>query len=148
MDVRMPDGSVVRDVPEGATRAQVEALWKKGNGEAKGADDATLRTTLLRVLSGGGERGPAGKNGERGPIGPPGPPGPQGAAGARGKTGDPGEPGRDGKDGKPGKDGREGKDGDAGRDGLDAPPILAWEFDVYRDASGFVKKIKATAITG
>lgn len=147
MDVRMPDGSIIRDVPEGTTRAQLEEMLGR-KGKKQVGDDDTLRQTLLRVLSGGGERGAPGKDGRMGAPGKDGPPGPAGAVGARGKTGEQGEPGRDGKDGKPGKDGREGKDGDPGRDGLDAPPILAWEFDVYRDASGFVKKIKATAITG
>jgi hypothetical protein len=145
MNVRMPDGTLIRDVPEGTTRAQLQEMLERKGSEV--SDDAALRQTLARVLSGKGERGPAGPPGRMGPPGKDGPPGPRGQDGARGKTGDDGRPGRDGKDGKPGKDGREGKDGDPGRDGLDAPPILAWEFDVYRDSSGFVKKIKATAIT-
>lgn len=148
MNVRMPDGTVIRNVPDGTSQEDLQALLEKRGQRVKGSEDDTLRQTLLRVLSGGGERGPPGKDGRMGPPGKDGPPGPPGAVGARGKTGEQGLPGRDGKDGKPGKDGREGKDGDAGRDGLDAPPILAWEFDVYRDSSGFVKKIKATAITG
>lgn len=144
----MPDGSLIRNVPEGTTRAQLQEMVAK-RGEQAGEED-NLRQALTKVLSGRGPAGPAGRDGARGPMGPKGEPGaqgPQGAVGARGKTGEQGTPGAPGKDGKPGKDARDGKDGDPGRDGLDAPPILSWEFDVYRDSSGFVKKIKATAIT-
>lgn len=141
----MPDGSVIRNVPEGTTQAQLQERLDR-----KTADDSALRQTLSRVLSRKGDRGPPGQDGARGPMGPqgvPGAPGPQGAAGARGKTGEQGAPGRDGKDGKAGKDGSDGKDGDPGMDGLAAPPITAWEFDIYRDSNGYVKKIKAVPIT-
>lgn len=141
----MPNGELIRDVPEGTTRAQLqEMLTRKGK---QVSEDDTIRQTLARVLAGRGERGPAGERGPIGPQGKAGEPGAQGKDGARGKTGDAGAQGRDGKDGKPGKDGKDGKDGDSGRDGLDAAPIHAWEFDVYRDSSGFVKKIRATPIT-
>lgn len=145
MNVRMPDGTVISNVPEGTTQADLQALLSKRGQQV--SEDSAIRQTLARVLAGKGERGPAGERGPMGPQGKAGEPGAQGKDGARGKAGESGAQGRDGKDGKPGKDGREGKEGDPGRDGLDAAPIRAWEFAVYRDANGFVKKIRATPIT-
>lgn len=145
MDVRMPDGQVIRDVPEGTTRAQLQEILERKGKQV--AEDDVVRQTLSRVLSGKGERGPAGAPGPMGPPGKDGAPGPPGKEGARGKAGEAGERGADGKDGKAGKDGRDGKDGDPGRDGLDAPPLVEWDFLVYRDDNGFVNKIRAVPIT-
>lgn len=140
MDVRMPDGTVIRGVPDDITRADLQALYE-------GHDRSERAQEIVKLLARSGPPGKDGRNGIDGRPGRDGKDGAPGKDGARGKTGEPGAPGRDGKNGRDGKDGKDGVDGAPGLNGQDAAPILAWDFQVFRDDNGFVRRIRAVPIT-